>query len=134
MQADRPDRDAHDPLTETDVLERGEYDPRDGGLREEGPREELPSESNLDEDDRLKPGFVRKVLELVEDGEDEAARDLVRPMHDADIADLFELAPEDERSQLAAALGDIVTADVYAEMNDYVREDVLEHMAPSQVA
>ena len=134
MQADRPDRDAHDPLTETDVLERGEYDPRDGGLREEGPREELPSESNLDEDDRLRPGFVRKVLELVEDGEDEAARDLVRPMHDADIADLFELAPEDERSQLAAALGDIVTADVYAEMNDYVREDVLEHMAPSQVA
>lgn len=134
MQADRPDRDAHDPLTETDVLERGEHDPRDGGLREEGPREEAPSESNLDEDDRLKPGFVRKVLELVEDGEDEAARDLVRPMHDADIADLFELAPEDDRSQLAAALGDIVTADVYAEMNDYVREDVLEHMAPSQVA
>lgn len=128
MQPDRPDRDAHDPLNEprddVAVLDRAEQDQRE---------EEKP-ESNLDEDDRLKPGFVRKVLELVEDGEDEAARDLVRPMHDADIADLFELAPEDERSDLAAALGDIVTAEVYAEMNDYVREDVLEHMAPAQVA
>lgn len=135
MQSDRPDRDAHDPLNEaTDnvaTLDRDERESRDG----EGPREEIQTDdSNLDEDDRLKPGFVRKVLELVEDGDDEAARDLVRPMHDADIADLFELAPEDERSQLAAALGDVVTADVYAEMNDYVREDVLENMAPAQVA
>ena len=128
MPADRPDRDTHDPLNEGDILDRAHdtiVEPR---------AEKSEPESNLDEDDRLKPGFVRKVLSLVDEGEDEAARELVRPLHDADIADLFELAPEDERSDLAAALGDIVTAEVYAEMNDYVREDVLEHMAPAQVA
>ncbi len=97
------------------------------------PEAEIP-ESNLDEDDRLKPEFVRNVLALVEAGDTEGARDLVRPMHPADIADLFELTREDERQPLAAALGDIVSAEVLAEMNDYVRDDLVDDLAPVQIA
>ena len=87
-----------------------------------------------DEEDRLRPSFVREVLDAVADGDDEAARALVADLHPADIADLIELAPGDERGDLIEALAGIVDADVYAEMNDWVREDVIEEMEPQQVA
>jgi len=91
-------------------------------------------ESRLDEDDRLKPEFVDAVLEAVEAGDDEGARALVEPLHPADIADLFELVAEDRRAALAAALADLLDADVFAEMNDYVREDVIDTLDARQVA
>ena len=87
-----------------------------------------------DEEDRLRPEFVRDVLDAVADGDDEAARALVADLHPADIADLIELAPGDERADLIEALAGIVDADVYAEMNDWVREDVIDEMEPQQVA
>ncbi len=88
----------------------------------------------LDEDDRLKPEFVSAVLGAVEDGDAEAARALVEPLHPADIADLFELTPEDRRRDLAAAIADLVDADVFAEMNDYVREALIDALDARQVA
>jgi len=87
-----------------------------------------------DEEDRLLPSFVREVLDAVADGDDEAARELVADLHPADIADLIELAPGDERADLIEALAGIVDADVYAELNEHVREDVIEEMEPQQVA
>ena len=87
-----------------------------------------------DEEDRLRPAFVREVLDAVADGDDEAARALVADLHPADIADLIELAPGDERGDLIEALAGIVDADVYAELNEHVREDVIEEMEPQQVA
>ena len=55
-------------------------------------------------------------------------------MHPADRADLVELTPEQDRPALAAALGDLIDADVIAEMNDYVREDIVDALEPQQVA
>ncbi len=55
-------------------------------------------------------------------------------LHPADIADLIELAPGDERADLIEALAGMVDADVYAELNEYVREDVIDEMEPQQVA
>ncbi|NIJ36590.1 magnesium transporter [Sphingopyxis panaciterrae] len=99
---------------------------RDSNMRE--------AATELDEDDRLKPEFVRDVIELAEAGESEAARERVGRLHPADIADLFELARADERPMLAAVLGDMLSADVLAEMNDYVREELIDLLAPEQVA
>jgi magnesium transporter len=87
-----------------------------------------------DDEDRLLPAFVREVLDAVADGDDEAARELVAELHPADIADLIELAPGDERADLIEALAGIVDADVYAELNEHVREDVIDEMEPQQVA
>ncbi|MDB5700191.1 MAG: mgtE [Sphingomonadales bacterium] len=95
---------------------------------------ESVTETQLDEDDRLRPDFVRDVLARVEDGDDAGARDLVGPLHPADIADLFELTPEDRRGALAIALGDIVDGDVLSEMNDHVREGLIDALEPHQVA
>jgi magnesium transporter len=87
-----------------------------------------------DAEDRLKPAFVAEVVECVEDGDVERARALVDPLHPADIADLFELAPADRRKALATALADLLDGDVLAEMNDWVRDQVLEALSAQQVA
>ena len=88
----------------------------------------------MDEDDRLRPDFVAKVLDAVEAGDDATARALVEPLHPADIADLIELAAGDEREGLVAALAGIVDADVYAELNEHVRETLIDEMDAAQVA
>lgn len=92
------------------------------------------AESRHDEDDRLKPAFVSAVLDAVEEGDAERARELVSPLHPADIADLLELTPADRRGEVAAALGDLVGAEVLSELNDYVRDDLIGDLAPEQVA
>jgi len=93
-----------------------------------------PPESRHDEDDRLKPEFVQQVVERVEAGDDEGARALVEPLHPADIADLLELVDPDERRALATALAGLIDGDVLAEMNDWVREELLDALEPHEVA
>ena len=92
------------------------------------------SASPVDEEDRLRPEFVDKVLDAVDAGDDETARRLVQPLHPADVADLIELAARDEREGLVKALAGIISPDVLAEMNDFVREGLLDEMEPQQVA
>ena len=91
-------------------------------------------DTNLDEDDRLRPEFVSAVLGAVEDGHDDEARALVEPLHPADIADLLELTPEDRRAGLVHALGSLVGAEVLSELNDYVRDTVVEALELEQLA
>ena len=88
----------------------------------------------MDEEDRLRPEFVERVLDAVAEGDDATARELVEPLHPADVADLIELAARDEREGLVKALAEIVDADVLAEMNEHVRETLLDALEPQQVA
>jgi magnesium transporter len=88
----------------------------------------------MDAEDRLRPEFVDRVLDAVEAGDDATARELVEPLHPADVADLIELAARDEREGLVRALAEIVDADVLAEMNEHVREALLDALEPQQVA
>jgi magnesium transporter len=98
------------------------------------PPEDSTPNSVMDEETRLRPEFVDKVLDAVDAGDDETARRLVQPLHPADVADLIELAARDEREGLVKALAGIVSPDVLAEMNDFVREDLLDELEPQQVA
>ncbi|MEE9434988.1 MAG: magnesium transporter [Sphingorhabdus sp.] len=87
-----------------------------------------------DEDDQLTREFVDRVLTAVEDGDGAEVLRLVEPLHDADVADLFEATPSDERSALAVAIGDQLTADVLSEINDYVREDIVDALPAELLA
>ncbi len=98
------------------------------------PLNDATPSSVMDDETRLRPEFVDKVLDAVEAGDDETARKLVAPLHPADVADLIELAAHDEREGLVKALAGIVSPDVLAEMNDFVREDLLDELEPQQVA
>jgi magnesium transporter len=91
-------------------------------------------QASHDGEDRLTPEFVQAVVSHVEAGEDEAARELVAPLHPADIADLFELAPSDARRPLAATLAEMLDGDVLSEMNEWVRDELIDALAPHQVA
>jgi magnesium transporter len=97
------------------------------------PQDNTPN-SVMDEETRLRPEFVDRVLDAVDAGDDETARKLVAPLHPADVADLIELAARDEREGLVKALAGIISPDVLAEMNDFVREGLLDEMEPQQVA
>lgn len=92
------------------------------------------AESAHEGHEHLSPDFVRNVLELVEAGEIEAAREKVEPLHPADIADLVELTPGDQRQHLAAAISGLIDGDVLSEMNDWVREELIEALDPHEVA
>ncbi|MDG2533680.1 magnesium transporter [Sphingomonas sp. HITSZ_GF] len=88
----------------------------------------------LDEDDRLRPEFVDAVLDAVHDGDSARAHELAEPLHPADIADLVELAPSEDRPALVTAIADLIDGDVLAEMNDWVREVLVESLTATQVA
>lgn len=107
---------------------------RDREAEAERAAEAAAADSRHDEDDRLKPEYVASVREAVETGDNDRARELVSPLHPADIADLIELTPAEERAAIVAALGDLVGAEVLSELNDYVREELIEALEPEQVA
>jgi magnesium transporter len=88
----------------------------------------------LDEENRLKPEFVRAVAEALDAHDEARAYELVEPLHPADIADLFELLDHEERTGLAKAITDLLTPEVIAELNDYVRDDMMEALPHAAVA
>ena len=89
---------------------------------------------SLDEENTLKKDFVRRVRDLLEAGEEDQVYDLVEPLHPADIADLFELLDADERPLLASAITDLMGSEVFAELNDHVRELLVESLPAGEIA
>ena len=90
--------------------------------------------AQFDEDNRLKPDYVRRVQEALQDGETGRVYTLVEPLHPADIADLFELIGRDERLPLARAINDLMGVEVIAELNDHVRELFVEDLPADIIA
>lgn len=85
-------------------------------------------------DERLSPEFVEAVVSLVEEDQVDGVRALIDALHPADIADLFELVPSETRRPLASAIAERLDGDVLAEMNDWVRDEVIDALAPHKVA
>jgi magnesium transporter len=91
-------------------------------------------DERLDEENTLKKDFVRRVRDALEAGETGQVYDLVEPLHPADVADLFELFEADERPALAKAISDLMSGEVFAELNDHVRELLVESLPAGEVA
>jgi magnesium transporter len=104
-------------------------------LEDAAPASEPVRESeSLDEENRLKHAFVRRVQEALAAGETDAVYDMVEPLHPADIADLFELVDEHERLPLARAINEQMSVEVFAELNDHVRELLLDELPAGIIA
>ena len=109
-------------MAETDLL-----DPQpDAPVREDG--------AHLDEDNRLTPAFLREVRAALDAGDAGRTYELAEPLHPADIADLLELLAPEERGVFAAAITDLMSGEVIAELNDHVREDMIEALPAAVVA
>jgi magnesium transporter len=91
-------------------------------------------ETRLDEDNHLRAEFVREVLDASETGDADRVRTLVSPLHPADIADLLEQVPSGSREALIDGLADLLDSDVVVELNDHVREELIDSLQPEEVA
>src|SRR3546814_6599457 len=78
------------------------------------------------------PEFVRSVKEALDEEDSDRVYELVEPLHPADIADLFELVDEAERLTLARSIRDLMGVEVIAELNNWVRELLIEAL-PAEV-
>ncbi len=129
----------HDPAGDDGELliaaRSGDGGPDDGGEEHTDARpDDRIDDERLDEENRLKPAYVRAVRDAIGADDDDAVYDLVEPLHPADIADLLELFDRNDRVMLAAAIGDLMSSDVVAELNDFVREDMMEALPAHAVA
>jgi magnesium transporter len=86
------------------------------------------------DDNRLQPDFLRAIETALQAEDEGEVRALVKPLHPADIADLFEQLSPDSRTGLATALGSDLNAEVLAELNDWVRDEVVGELAPDRLA
>ena len=91
-------------------------------------------DDRFDKENTLKKNFVRRVRAALEAGETGLVYELVEPLHPADVADLFELIDADERPALAKAISDLMSGEVFAELNDHVRELLVESLPAGEVA
>ena len=99
----------------------------------DGP-EPLSHDATYDQDVHLRPEFVAEVREGVHNADREATLDLVRDLHIADLADLFEVLPTEERRALAGLVADGVDARFLSELEPGAFEDVLEGVSPDVIA
>ncbi len=102
-------------------------------LERPDPALEAPA-PHLDEDFILSPEFVRAVVEALDASDNALVRRLLEPLHVADVADLLELVRPFERKALIEALGEALDPEVLSELDEDVRDDVLDVIEPTVLA
>ena len=80
----------------------------------------------------IDPGFLARVREGLEAGEAKTLRALTRDLHAADLADVIEALDQDERVRLIAGLGRNFDAEALAELDEGVRDELMEAL-PNEV-
>ncbi|WP_306301996.1 magnesium transporter MgtE N-terminal domain-containing protein [Brevundimonas abyssalis] len=93
-----------------------------------GPDPEHDEDEHLGEDYALTAAFVEKVIDAADAGDGERLRDLLEDLHPADIADLMGFLTSEHRSVLVLWLSPHVLAEVLPELDDSIREQVLERL------
>jgi magnesium transporter len=82
----------------------------------------------------LRPRLVAEVLDAVEDRDAVRLDALLDPLHPADVADLLEqIDPRDRRRLLALWAGG-VDGEILSELEESLREEVIEALAPGELA
>src|SRR6476661_4833319 len=87
-----------------------------------------------DEEGELRPEFLHAVEAGLEAGDTKTVRELALPLHEADLADLIQLLHANQREPFIAMLGHDFTAAALSELDEGVRDQVLEEMPNEAVA
>jgi magnesium transporter len=82
----------------------------------------------------LKPELVTRVVDALETGNHALVRSLVSPLTSADVADLLEPMRGDQREALVELLRPDFDPEILAELDETVREQVVEQMGAEEVA
>lgn len=93
-----------------------------------------PDAPSLDKGYALNPEFVTYVCEALDAGDKPRVEDLFLKLHAADQADLLGLVRPSERRRLVAMMGDRIDSEALSDLEEDVRDEVLEVMEPRHVA
>ena len=86
-----------------------------------------------DEEGDLNAGFVASVAEAIQIGDAERLRGLTADLHEADLGDLLEALAPDLRPRLIELLGRDFDFTVLTEVDEAVREEILEELETATV-
>jgi magnesium transporter len=87
-----------------------------------------------DEDGAIRPEFVAEISQAVQTGKAAFLRQIVAELHEADLGDLIEALDPDERPRLVELTGADFDFSALNEVDDAVREEILEELEPQTVA
>src|ERR1700743_316526 len=80
----------------------------------------------LQDDYALNPEYVERVIDAADRGDEEHLRELVEALHPADVADLMGFLSPAYSESLVPLLDASALAEILPELEDNIREDVLE--------
>jgi magnesium transporter len=87
-----------------------------------------------DEEGAITSDFLRAVEAALEAGDAQKVRELALPLHEADLADLIQLLRPEQREPFITMLGRDFNAAALSELDEGVRDQVLESMPAERVA
>jgi len=88
----------------------------------------------VDDDLGVTSDFVADVVERLEAGDTAWLRDSASDMWAADVADLIEALDPDRREEYVQTVKDVVDPETYNEVDDDIREAILEQLEPEELA
>ena len=87
-----------------------------------------------DEEGAVDPGFVERISTVIDAGDVEALRALAGDLHESDTGDLIEALDAERRPRFVELLGKEFDFTALTEVEDAVREEILEELPPNTVA
>ena len=96
--------------------------------------DEKPARPIRDEDGVMDEGFVEQVSQAVLLSDLTTLRHLVGDLHEADLGGLLEALDSEERPKLISLLGGDFDFTALTEVDDAVREEILDELSPQTVA
>ena len=87
-----------------------------------------------DEDENIDPRFVAALAAAIEAGDGERVRTLTEDLHEADFGDVLEALEPEHRPRLIELLGRDFDFTALTEVDEAVREEILEELEPATVA
>lgn len=87
-----------------------------------------------DEEGALRPEFVEAVTQAIDAGDVPALREMVGDLHEADLGAVLEALEHEKRPRLVELLGIDFDFTALTEVDDTVREEILEELPPRTVA
>jgi magnesium transporter len=86
------------------------------------------------QDELLAPSFVNAVTEALENNDTETARAATLELRAADLADLIEFLRPDLRVALITALGSDLDAEMFSELQEPIRDELIKDIPVEQLA
>jgi magnesium transporter len=96
--------------------------------------EKTLAEPLRDEDGAISAAFVERVSHAIDAADTAKLRDLVGDLHEADLGAVLEAIEPEQRPRLIELLGIDFDFTALTEVDDAVREDILEELPPQAVA